>query len=297
MNVPTPSLPLAALKALRPKQWVKNSLLFAALVFSMNFSDPALLLRACLGFFAFCMVSSSGYLYNDARDREADQRHPRKRYRPIASGALPLRAAYVEMVIIFGIGMGVAWFLSPAFAAVTGLYLATTLSYSIYFKHVPILDVMFIAACFVWRAAAGAVVVEVDISPWLLTCTSFLALFVGFNKRLGELKLMADDAAGTRKSLKHYSQDLLRDYQAITTSGTIISYAIYTVQFPRTQWMLLTLPHVLFGVFRYMYLVKMKGEGGAPDETFYRDKPLLITCVSYGALVVAILLFAPLRAA
>ena len=283
----------AAVRALRPKQWTKNGLVFAALIFAMKFQDPELMLRAVIGFASFCLVSSAGYLFNDIRDREADRIHPTKRRRPIASGALPLPVAWAESVVVLLAGAAIGWWLSPAFLTVVLLYLATTLSYSLFFKHIVILDVMVLASGFLWRAAGGAVAIGVTISPWLLLCTGFFALFLGFNKRRGELALLEAGARGTRKNLEEYSSNLVTEFQAITTSGTIICYALYTVLASPTPWLLLTLPHVLYGIFRYIYLVTACGEGGAPDETLLRDRPILLTVLLYGATVVAVLLLAP----
>jgi 4-hydroxybenzoate polyprenyltransferase len=302
---------IAAIQALRPKQWVKNILLFAALIFSLNFDNIHMWIQTLCAFFAFCLVSSTGYIFNDIRDREADRNHPKKCKRPIAAGRISVGAAQVLMVAIFLGGCGLAFLvgeLSPAqepglpsrtpwFLIVIMLYFSTTLSYSLFFKNIVILDVMFIAAGFVWRAAAGAVAIQVQISAWLLVCTVFLSLFLGFNKRRGELALMRDQASNTRKILKEYNSSLLLQIQGITTSGTIISYALYAVLGspfrPEQPLLLLTLPHVLYGVFRYMYLVEVKGEGGAPDETLLKDKPLLLTCALYGLTVVLILACAP----
>jgi 4-hydroxybenzoate polyprenyltransferase len=281
---------LAIVQALRIKQWIKNLLLFAALIFALKFKDIDLVIQAVLGFCTFCMISSAGYLYNDSRDREADAQHPRKCKRPIASGRLPLKAAYVEMVFLLAGGFGIAWTISPMFALVTLLYLCTTLSYTFFFKHHVILDVMFISAGFLWRAAAGAVAIDVTISPWLLTCTAFLTLFIGFNKRRSELGVMAGKGNATRKNLMHYTPELLVEFQAITTSGTVISYALYTVLGSPSQWLLLTLPYVLYGIFRYIFLVTTLDEGEEPADTLLRDMPLLATVALYCVTVVGILL-------
>ena len=284
----------AAFSALRPKQWTKNGLLAAALIFSMRFRELEPWLKFFEGFVAFSLISSSGYLFNDIRDREADRLHPTKRRRPIASGRLPVSAAWAEMAAALLIGMFIAWQVSPSFLAVAVLYLCTTLSYSLYFKNHVILDVMFISAGFLWRAAAGAVAIDVTISPWLLTCTAFFSLFLGFNKRRGELMALAGtDVEGHRKNLADYSEALVIEFQAITTSGAIISYALYTVLASPTPWLLVTLPHVLYGIFRYIFLVSAKGETGAPDEILLKDRPILLVCLLYALTAVAVLLLAP----
>jgi len=287
----------AAIRALRPKQWSKNVLLFAALVFSLNYDNLGKFLQVLEGFGCFCLISSVGYIYNDLRDREADKLHPKKKKRPIASGELSVQSAWVLLVILAVGGFAWSYMLSPLFAAVASAYFVSTLSYSLFFKDHVIIDVMMIAGGFLWRAAAGAVVISVSISPWLLLCTGFLALFLGFNKRRGELQLLEDQAGEHRKNLAEYTPSLLDEFQSITTSGTVISYAIYTVLASPTPWLLLTLPHVLYGIFRYIYLVQVKNEGGAPDETLYKDRPILITCVLYLATVIAILAWAPLPVA
>jgi 4-hydroxybenzoate polyprenyltransferase len=271
------SILFAMLQAMRPKQWVKNIFLFAALVFAEKYTETQSWYQAILAFSAFCMVSSSGYIFNDARDREADAKHPKKKFRAIASGRLPLNIAYVEMVLLFFGGMSLAYLVNPYLLILALAYYVNTMSYTFYFKHIVILDVMFIAMGFLWRVAAGAVAIEVSPSPWLLMCTGFLSLFLGFNKRRGEMLLI--EGFDTRKNLKDYNVAMVQEFQAITTSGTIISYTLYTVE--NNHWLLLTVPHVLFGVFRYIYLVTVHNEGGAPDETLLKDKPILFTGLLY----------------
>ena len=291
-------LALAAVQALRPKQWAKNVFLFAAILFSMRFGEVGLWVKTLMGFAAFSLVSSSGYIFNDAKDVESDRQHPRKRKRAIASGRLPVKLAYVEMLLVFLAGAAIAYAVNPWFLLVVLLYFCTTMSYSAFLKNVVILDVMFIASGFLWRAAGGAVAIEVPISPWLLTCTGFLALFFGFNKRRGELAEVNDAKSGhTRKNLAQYTPELVVEFQAITTSGTILSYALYCVLASPTPWLLLTMPHVLYGMFRYIYLVTAHNEGGAPDETLFRDRAMLVTGALYALTVLAILLFAPMSAA
>ncbi|MEC7242039.1 MAG: decaprenyl-phosphate phosphoribosyltransferase [Myxococcota bacterium] len=289
------SVPLAMIRAMRPKQWTKNGLLFAALVFSLNYDNKELFLRALAGFGCFCLISSVGYIYNDIRDREADALHPKKKKRPIAAGELPVATAVVQLILMAVAGFAGAYLLSPAFAIVAAGYFATTLSYSLFFKDHIIIDVMMIAAGFLWRAAAGAVVIDVHLSEWLLLCTGFLALFLGFNKRRGELSLLQSDASEFRKNLGVYTPELLDEFQGLTTSGTVISYALYTVLASPTPWLLLTLPHVLYGIFRYIFLVQVMNEGGSPDETLYKDRPILLTTVTYVITVIAVLAWAPLK--
>jgi 4-hydroxybenzoate polyprenyltransferase len=280
---------------MRPKQWAKNVFVLAAIFFSMNFRNLDMWVSTMAAFGSFSMLASAGYLFNDANDVEADRRHPTKWKRAIASGRLPLPVAYVEMLVLLVGGSALAYWVSPWLLAIAWLYLCNTLSYSFYFKHIVILDVMFLSAGFLWRAAAGAVAIDVQASPWLLTCTAFVSLFFGFNKRRGELVMMAERAETTRKILAEYSHQLVVEFQAVTTSGTIISYALYCVQGSPTPWLLLTLPHVMYMVFRYMYLVTAKNEGGAPDETLFKDLPIIGAGLLYGATVVAVLVMAPIR--
>lgn len=289
-DAPRRPFPLAALAAMRPKQWTKNGLLFFGLIFSSHFTDPQAVMRACLAFLSFCLLSSTGYVYNDYRDIESDRKHPKKRFRPLASGEVGNGGAWVIMGVAASAALGIAAWLGPWFVAVALAYFVTTLSYSSYFKHLVILDVMVLAACYLWRAVAGAVAIGVPPSPWLLVCTTFGALFLGFNKRRGEIRLLEGKAHGTRKSLDHYSPAMLQEFQAITTSGTIISYAVYTVQ-SQTPLLGLTLPYVVYGVFRYIYLIDQKGEGAAPDETLLKDRPILVTAFLYLVTAVAVLLF------
>ena len=274
---------------MRPKQWLKNVFLFAALIFSQNFLRIDMWSHALLGFAAFCCVSSSGYILNDLMDIEADRAHPKKKNRPIASGALPKTAAYLLFVLLISLGSFIAYVCSPWLLVVTLCYLCTTLSYSFYFKHIVLLDIMFIALGFLWRVVAGALAINVSISPWILICTAFLALFLGFNKRRGELLLIEDRS--TRKNLQDYSIPLVQELQAITSSGAIISYALYTVSPPNNHWLGLTLPFVMFGIFRYIYLVSEQGEGGAPDETLLKDRPMIINGILYIIAATCILSF------
>lgn len=286
-HAPPSNVVSAAIKQLRPKQWTKNAFLFGALVFSGEFLNPDSIVRVLLGFTAFCLVASSGYIVNDALDREADRKHPKKKFRPIASGVLPMPVAMAELVLVLGAGLSIAWWLNPSFFVVTLLYLTTTLTYSFYFKHIVIFDVMFLALGFVWRVVAGALAITVPVSPWLFLCTAFLALFLGFNKRRAELVKLGDKA-GTRKILQEYNSTILEEFQSITTSTTVLSYALYAVLGP-TPWMALTIPFVLYGIFRYIYLVEKKGEGGAPDETLLKDRPLQVTVILYGLTAVGVL--------
>ena len=284
------ALPIAALKALRPKQWAKNVLLFAALVFSTEFLNPDSVLRALWGFGAFSLVASIGYIINDILDREADAQHPRKRKRPIASGALPVGMAWGEAAVVAVAGFASAWLLDPLFCLIAALYFINTMTYTFWGKHKVIVDIMMIAAGFLLRAVAGGLAIGVPISPWLLLCAGFLALFLGFNKRRGELMQLSEKAAEHRKNLALYSTALLDEYQSITTSGAIMSYALYTVlaEYPNNPWLLLTVPFPLYGIFRYVYLVQQHGEGD-PSTLLFKDRGIMLVCFLYAITAMTIL--------
>jgi len=262
--------------------------LFAALIFSGNALNAPLWGLAVAGFAAFCLLASSGYLLNDIMDRHADRKHPKKRKRPIASGALPVHIAWIEMVVLLGLGVAISGWISPLFLVIGLLYLGTTISYSLFFKHRVILDVMVLSLCYLWRAMAGAVAIDVPVSSWLFLCTAFFALFIGFNKRKAELVQLGSDA-GTRKNLTDYSQGMLDQYQAIVTGAAVVSYALYAIGGAVTPWMALTIPFVLYAMFRYIYLVESKGQGDAPDETLLRDAPLIVTVLLYGVVAAGVL--------
>lgn len=278
----------AGTKAARPRQWAKNVLLLAPLVFSVSFLDPAKLFLAAAAVASFSLLASSGYLLNDLLDREADARHPKKRHRPIASGALPSAAAIAEMVVLLVVGLGLALWVSPAFFVIGLSYLALTLSYSFWLKHFVILDVMVLAAFYLLRVVAGAVAIEVRVSEWLFLCTGFLALFLGFHKRRAELVQFGE--GGTRKILDLYSLPMLDQFQAITTGAVVLCYALYTALGSNTPWMTLTIPFVLYGIFRYIWLVDQRGEEDAPDETLLKDGPILAAGLGFGLTAVAVLL-------
>lgn len=283
-------VPLLLLKAMRPKQWTKNALLFAALLFALKFTDVNAVLRALAGFALFCLLSSAVYLINDLRDREKDALNPRTAKRPLASGALKPSVAVAAVMVILPITFVLSWLLSPWFALVGAIYMAKDLGYSYGLKHVVIIDVMLIAAGFTLRAVAGALAIGVvDISPWLYVVTTLGALFLGLNKRKHEVLLLGENAASHRKVLDEYSPALVEEMLAVITASTVMSYALYTFtaeNLPRclreNHLMMLTIPFVLYGIFRYLYLVYQKNEGSSPDEVLLRDKPLLICVILWG---------------
>lgn len=283
----TSALWLAMLSA-RPREWIKNVFLFAPLFFSQNLLNLELLTTSFLAFICFCLASGGVYLVNDICDRERDKRHPQKNRRPIASGALPVVVATPAATILLTSAVGGALFLSPAFALVTFAYIALNLAYSNWLKHLVILDVFSIAAGFVLRVVAGAVVIDVMMSHWLLICTMLLALFIGFSKRRHELVNLTTDASLHRRVLAEYDPQFLDMMIGIVTSVTVVGYVLYTIsdetiQKFHTDKLLLTVPFVLYGIFRFLYQVYHKNGGGDPSRTLVTDGPLLFNILLWGA--------------
>jgi 4-hydroxybenzoate polyprenyltransferase len=281
------SLPFALLKAMRPKQWVKNLLLFAGFVFTVNerwhpFS-PAMwtyLADAAAAFTLFSLVSSAVYLTNDVLDVENDRQHPTKRNRPIASGALPARLAVVVAMLLIPVCLLGAYLLQPLFALVMAGYLVMQVGYVFSFKHIVLLDVFILALGFVIRAVSGAVVIGAMISPWLYTVTLLGSLFLALCKRRSELVLLEGRAGDHRKILELYTSSLLDSLISIVASSTIMAYSLYTFTSPKLpahNLMMLTIPFVIFGMFRYVYLSHSRNAGGSPEEVFLKDKPIIIT--------------------
>jgi 4-hydroxybenzoate polyprenyltransferase len=281
--------PTAWLVALRPRQWTKNLLVYAAIIFAGDLRHGDKLLAATGAFVVYCAASSAAYLLNDVRDVEHDRVHPVKRDRPIASGLVAPRAALVAAV-----GLGIGAF---ALAAVLGrwsvlvlaAFVALQLGYSLGLKHVVLIDVMAIAGLFVVRAVAGAVAVHVPISPWLLLCTGLLALFLALAKRRGELVLVGADRTPGRPVLEGYSLALVDQLVTIVAASTVIAYALYTFTARPGERMMATIPFVVFGVFRYLLLVHREDAGEEPEHVLLSDRPILV-CVALWALTAALLL-------
>ncbi len=284
--------------SLRPEQWSKNLFLFAGVLFGARLLDIEAIGRATAGFAIFCALSGVVYLFNDLADRAGDQRHPLKRLRPIASGRLSPRIAFTAALLLGVVALAAAVWLSPMFAMYAGAYVALLVVYSVVLKHLVIIDVLTIAAGFVLRAAAGAVVVFVPISHWLLVCMTLLALFLVLSKRRHELTLLGDDATTHRPILEEYSPYLLDQMIAVVTASTLVAYAVYststeTAERLKTTRLGVTIPFVLYGIFRYLYLVHQKRGGGSPADLLLTDRPLL-ACVGLWALCVALILYSPL---
>jgi 4-hydroxybenzoate polyprenyltransferase len=271
---------------LRPKQWTKNLIIFAGVAFSQRAGMVSDVLRSGGAFAVFCVLSGAVYIINDLFDREADRRHPTKRHRPIASGAVASATAVSSALIAIIIGIAGAALLSRQFAICAGAYLILMLAYSMWLKHVVIIDLFCIAAGFVLRAVAGAVVIDVEISSWLLVCTILLSLFLGLSKRRHELVILNEQATEHRKILTEYSPTMLDQMISVVTSSTVVAYALYTlspetVSKFNTHGLSLTIPFVLYGIFRYLYLVHRHDLGGSPERLLVEDKPLLIAVAAW----------------
>jgi 4-hydroxybenzoate polyprenyltransferase len=281
------------LQSLRPAQWAKNVFVLAPLVFGGLLLDPRTLLRAVLALVAFCCTSSAVYLINDIRDREEDRRHPLKRLRPLAAGTLKVPVAVLGAVALVGAAAALSAWLGGPFALVLATYLILNVLYTLWFKHMVILDVMSIGIFFVLRVEAGAQATGIQVSSWLFLCTTFLALFLGFSKRRHEITLLAHVASGQRPVLDHYSPAFLDQMINVVTASAVVSYALYsvapeTVQKYHTQNLVFTIPLVLYGIFRYLYLMYQRPDERNPTEAILRDKPFLLNILLWGLTVVAI---------
>ncbi len=293
----TRSTAASLLVSLRPDQWTKNLIVFAALIFARQLLDPAALALASAAFLIFCALSGAVYLINDVSDREDDRQHPVKQRRPIASGALSPTTALLWAAVLSVVALASAFALRPLFAVSAAAYLTLFVLYTRWWKHIVILDVMSIAIGFVLRAVAGGVIIGVKISNWLLVCTILLALFLGFAKRRHELTLLVDGAKGHRRILEEYDPYLLDQMIAIVGAATLVAYIIYCVS-PETHasfgtdLLVLTTPFPIYGLFRYLYLVHRKEGGGNPSEMLLVDRPLL-GCVALWGLTVVVIIYRP----
>jgi len=286
------SLPRAVFVSLRPHQWLKNLVVLAALVFSKHLFDVDAVAQAGLAFVVFCALAGVVYLVNDLADLERDRLHPSKRTRPLASGALSPAVARAAAALLFAFAVAAAWSLGPGFLLCALAYPALGLAYSLALKHVVILDVLAVALGFVLRAVAGAFAIGVHFSPWLLVCTILLALFLVLAKRRHELVTL-DDAVGHRQILAEYSPYLLDQMIAVVTASCLTAYAFYTlapetVEKYRTDRLALTIPFVIYGIFRYLYLVHRRDQGGSPGDVLLTDRPLLATVALWAVAMVLI---------
>jgi 4-hydroxybenzoate polyprenyltransferase len=278
------------LKETRPKQWTKNGFIFAALVFDRQLFIWASLKRTLLAFVLFCLISSSVYIINDIMDVNADRNHPIKKNRPIAAGKLPIPVALTAAIVMIAISLSGAYFLSLELAIIAAVYLLMNLAYSRWLKHIPLIDVLIIAAGFVLRVAAGVSVIHVQrFSPWLYVVMTLLALYIGFGKRRAEMTVLGIESQGAhRKVLDGYSITLIDQLITIVSSTTIIAYSLYTFSapnLPENHSMMLTIPFVLYGIFRYLYLIEIKHAGGEPEELLLKDRPLQVTILLWAVAI------------
>jgi len=266
---------------MRPDQWIKNFLVFAALLFSKNLLSLSKNIEAIIGFTIFCMITGCAYMINDLVDLEKDKLHSVKSRRPLASGKLKKDTAIKIVVLVCLASLFSAFYMNILFGIIILAYFLLNIGYSIYLKNIVIIDVVSIAAGFVLRVLGGAVIISVVASQWLILCTILLSLFLGFSKRRHELVLLEDSATSHRKVLEHYSPYLLDQMIAVVTASTLICYALYTmskdtIEKLGTSKLIYTIPFVLYGIFRYLYLVHQKEDGGSPTEIMFTDKPMII---------------------
>jgi len=283
------------LKAMRPRQWTKNVFVFAALVFDGQLFGLDSFLRTLAAFACFCLISSAGYLINDLADIEKDRQHPTKRLRPLAAGTLQPWVAVAAAAIFVLVCLPVAYVLDGRFSLILFGYLALTLAYTFYLKHIVIVDLIVVAAGFVLRVAGGVAVIRVArFSPWMYVCMALLALFMIMGKRRHELSLLAESASSHRAILEDYTVRFLDEMIAMVTASLVMAYSLYTFSapnMPANHAMMLTIPFVLYGLFRYLYLIHVQGKGGAPEELLLRDWPLLMDVILWAGVVVAALYF------
>jgi len=267
-------------KSIRPQQWLKNLFIFAPLIFSENIFNRSMFLQTLLAFAVFCLLSGALYILNDLKDLEEDRLHPIKSKRPLAAGELKKRQAIAAFVILSFISLLFASLVNEEFLWVCLVYYFLQIAYSFALKHVVILDVFIVASGFFLRVIAGAVAIQVQISPWLLICTTLLALFLALSKRRHEILLLDEKAVNHRPILKEYSPYLLDQMISVVTASTVIAYCLYTISGETiekfgTNKLILTIPFVLYGIFRYLYLIHQKAEGGTPETLILKDRPLL----------------------
>ena len=287
---------MRVVRELRPPQWLKNGLVFFALIYALHLTSLPLLLRSIMAFVAFCCISSAGYVFNDLRDLEYDRLHPTKRFRPLASGEVGRSTACVVATLLLIGGFGLAGILGPPFVAVCTAYVGLTVSYSLWFKHMVVIDVFVVSAGFVLRIVAGAVAIGVPISPWLYVCTALGSLVIALGKRRSEITGLGDSPESHRPTLEEYTVHFLDLLIVITATGSMMAYSLYTFSaenVPRNHLMMITIPVVLYGVFRYLYLVQVRGLGGSPEELLLKDRSLGAAVALFLALSAGILYLSP----
>lgn len=282
-----------AIITMRPKQWLKNAFVFAALVFDRQLSSLEPLLLTLIAALLFCLASSLVYIINDLADIKTDRQHPVKKNRPLASGQLSKTTAIVTAIILAGLIFPTAFYMDIGFGLIISFYLALMLAYSFWFKHMQLIDVLVIAVGFILRIAAGVVIIQTQLfSPWLFVTTVFLALFLGLGKRRAEIQLLSTEAASHRRALEGYNIDFLDQLITIVLTTTLVTYSLYTFSAAiplDNYYLMLTIPFVIYGLFRYLYLVRIKEFGGAPEEIILTDRPMQATVIFWSLTVVIIL--------
>jgi 4-hydroxybenzoate polyprenyltransferase len=274
---------------LRPKQWTKNLLVFGALIFSADKLNMDSFEKNIAAFIWFCIISSCVYILNDYVDRKADQQHPEKCHRPMASGKLNPTVALGFGALLLIVSLGTAFYYNSLFGLLLLAYWGMNVAYSLKLKHVVILDLMIIAFGFVMRALGGGLIIGVSFTPWFMLCVFLLSLFLAIGKRRHELLLLHNNKGSHRKVLDHYSEPLLNQMTGIVTSMTIMSYSLFTFMSNNTIYLMWTIPCVIYGMFRYLYLIHVLGKGGKPDALLYEDKGILSCAVIFGVSVMLIL--------
>lgn len=281
----------AIFKAMRPRQWTKNLFVFAAVVFDQKLGDADAVFRSLLCFVGFCLLAGTIYIINDLNDVEQDRIHPKKKKRPIASGELPIGTAKAAAVVLAVLGFALSWYLTPKFTAVLVFYLIINILYSKYLKHEVIFDILIVAVGYLMRVEAGGFVINVGISNYLWLCTFLLALLLAIGKRRHEL-LLVEDAANHRAILKEYSADLLEQMMGVTTASILVCYALYTQEAVAGEKNLIwTVPFVVYGIFRYLYLIHRKEMGGDPSEIILSDWKMSVNILLWLVVAVGIVYF------
>jgi len=290
---------IGLVRTMRPKQWTKNVIIYAGLIFDGQLFKPDPFIRVTLSFILLCFAASSVYIINDLFDIERDRQHPKKKYRALPSGQLPIPVAVTAAIVIPSVVVVIAASYSPYYALLLIFYIALNILYSLRLKHIILIDVMTITAGYVLRVAGGVLVIHVaKFSPWLYAVTALFALFLAISKRRQELVTLADDAPNARPIFKEYNLPLLDEMLRMVTTSSLIAYILYTIEAPSVllagnNLALITVPFVMYGIFRYLYLIHVKGEGSAPDEVVLRDRPLQIDIALLGLSFVFILYLAP----
>ena len=283
---------LALLKTMRPRQWLKNGFLFAGLIFDRQLTNPLAFLHTCLGLLLFCLISSAVYIFNDLADIEADRQHPKKRLRPIPAGQITIKTARLAALLFIVVSFPLAFWLSRGFGWIALVYMVVNLAYSLKLKHIPILDVLVLASMYVLRVGAGVELIQVtSFSPWLYIFTTFLALFLGVGKRRAELNLLPNGENNQRPVLSGYTLPFLDQLITIVSGMTLITYSMYTFSAdnqPGNHTMMLTIPFVIYGIFRYLYLVQVKHSGEAPEEILLSDHPFQAAIFLWGVTILTI---------